>query len=964
MAQNTMYYLVGSKVVKKEITLMKYETLQNDHHKPMAISLVENFVSANNEDIKKLILELKSIEHKNVLKVFGLTFVDISAVLARNMFDKQLQVPWSGTIRHVETSMHNGIPKLTNIWMSKFRLPNKFSFVEYCPPEILSSSDIIPNKMKLDIYRLGVLLWEISSNGIEPFSKSCDQLSLINDIKNGIHNRPNCANILVELNAQRTTTKSNRYSDPSSKYEILKVEFVNHFSLNKGRNYNKYDFVHGEGIILRDDGELKVQKTFQSSPIIYFSKKGSVTSDVAMEVEPEKDYIRINIPICTVQYQITEIVIGGAITIKNWSKIDDTNKSRLKTYFQWGIDYAKGKRLEIFEDVLLDGLPPLPSFEASETMKSVGDLYAWLKNLYSYKNLEIISYENFKPSYQSLPDDLIQQIFECSNLQHLSKSCSALVPHIPSQYDSKDALEWIKMTKPPSELYMRDCIQNNLLQHGILLQCSKLGHGIKPALKFLMEPKITPMNKVTILISQPKTLQAVYLLENGVILKEDELELDSIPFSEYSSLLNRPLEDFNNSKNYSEKIYCQIIFHALKISFDPSSIKCLEQFSDAVNSALESYEPFKGLCKLFGNDYGHLLPRTFTLGGVLSKTFKSCDDLTNFIHERQFEFEGNDPDAPREIEEILKIWNGESQDIDTSLFLDYDGNIVHRNNIGDWWKTLADSPNNWKVTSSEDWIPLYKILNNAHKIEAILDDNYHIVFNGENSLYNNQTTVIINFPGPIENTYYIFGNVVEENNKGGWERVPDITVRFDYQNKHGCAAYILKNSDNLKLIWFVLAKPNGYYSNKNRNVKLAYGELDIDGNQSNVTLNSENISSNCVLMTSFVSRTLKDTVIYDTILKDWTKATIELEIQREERDDNSNQKVIKKIGLIDASDEDSSDDSESTIENNSERNPQEKMTLRWCIVYANEREPMKSEDKGTYPWNAFGIVLNDNFKKD
>ncbi|KAF0449995.1 chitin synthase regulatory factor chr2 [Gigaspora margarita] len=923
--------------------------------------------------------------------------------------------------------VHNGIPKLTNIWMPKFRVPNKFSFVEYCPPEILSSDNIIPNKLKLDIYRLGVLLWEISSNGIEPFSKNCDRLSLTNDIKNGIRelpingtppkyvelykkcwdnhpdNRPNCTNILAELNAQRTTTNSNRYSDPNSKYERLqqlKIEFVNLFNLNKGRNYNNNDFVNGEGTILRNDGGLKLQKIIHSSPIIYFSKK-------SFELESENDYIRINIPICTVQYQseatdefildiknilsisdenkkqemlkkklnnygdyvVTEVVIGGAITIKNWSKIDDANKSRLKTYLQWGIDYAKGKKLEIFEDVPLDGLPPLPSFKTSETMKCVGDLYSWIKNLYNYKNLEIISYEKFKPSYQSLPVDLIQQILECSNLQHLSRFGSTLVPHMPPQYDSKDVIEWIKSPKPPSELYMRDWIQNNLLQHGVLLQSSKLGHAVKPALKFLMEPKIIPMNKVTILISQPKTPQAAYLLENGIILKKDELELDNIPFSGYSSLLNRPLEDFSNSKKYSEKIYCQITFHALKISFDTSNIKCLQQFSNAVNSALESYEPYKNLCTLFGNDYGHLLPRTITLGGVLSKTFKSCDDLTKFIHERQFEFEGNDPDSPREIEEILKIWNGESKDIDTSLFLDNNGDIVHRSNIGDWWKTLADNPNNWKVTSSEDWMPLYKILNNTQNIETILNDKYHLVFNGENLLYNNQTTVVINFPGQIENNYYIFGNVVKENNKGDWERVPKITVRFDYQNKHGCAAYIQKNNDasqdNLKLIWFVLAKPNGYYSNKNRNVKFAYGELDIDDNQSNITLNGENISSNCVLMTSFVSRTLKDTVSYDIMIKAWTKATIELKVQKEERDDNSKQKVIKKIGLIDSSDEeDSSDDSESTIDSNSEQNSQEKVTLRWCIVYTNEREPMKSEDKGTYPWDAFGIYLDDSSKRD
>ncbi|CAG8460434.1 9562_t:CDS:2, partial [Racocetra fulgida] len=776
--------------------------------------------------------------------------------------------------------------------------------------------------------------------------------------------RPNYAYILDELNAQKTAIKSHRLSDPNSKYgklQQLRIEFINLFSLNKGKNCREYNFVHGEGIILRDDGELKIQKTIQSTPIIYFSKKGSVFSDITMDVEPENDYIRIHFPICTVQYQseatdefiidikntmsipdinkklemlkkklnnygdyiVTEAILGGAITIKNWSKIDDAYKSRLKSYIQWGIDYAKGKKLNVFENVSLDGLPPLPSFDASEPMKCVGDLYNWLKDLYRNKNLEIISYEKIKPSYQSLPNDLIQQIHQCSSL-HLSKYYSSLVPQIPFQYDSKDVLEWIKSSKLPLELYMRDWIQNNLLQHGVLLQ-------------------------------------QAYLLENGIILK-DELELDNIPFAEYNSSLDRPLVDFKNSK-CSDKVYCQVIFHAVKISFDPSSIKYLQQFSDAVDSTLETHEPFKNLCTLFGNDYGHLLSRTFTLGGILSRSFKPRNDLTNFIHARKFEFDVNDPDAPQEIEEILKIWSGESQDIDTSLFLNNNGDIIRRNNIGDWWKTLADSPSNWKVISSENWMPLYKVLDNTHQnIEAILNNEFHLVFNGKESLNKNQTTVIINFPGPIENNYYIFGNVVKENNDGDWEIIPETTVQFRYQNKDGCAAYILNNS-NLKFLWFVLAKPNGYYSNKNRNVKFAYGELDIDNSQSEITLNSENIYSNCVLMTSFVPKTQDDTIIHDITLKAWTKATIELKVQRKERDDNLNQEVIKKIGLIDSSDEDSSD-SESTFGNNSAQGSHEKTTLQWCIIYANEREPMKSEDKGSYPWNLFGIVLDENFKKN
>ncbi|CAG8494735.1 17998_t:CDS:2 [Cetraspora pellucida] len=950
-----MYSLVSREVAKKEIVLIKYES----HQQRPTISLVENFEGANDENIRELMLELKSIEHENVLKVFGLTFDENSRcyyVVREYAKNRDLRTYLSGSslawndkyslslqivnglkflhdngITHTELHpknilIHNGIPKLTNIWLPKFKAPTKFSFIRYCPPEILSLRNITPNKMKLDIYRLGVLLWEISSNGVEPFSKGYK-----------------CSSTLA-------------------------------IDVQKGKNYVKYDCVHGEGIILRDDGELKIQKVIRSTPIIYYSKKSSVFSDITMDVEPENDYIRIHFPICTVQYQseatdefildikITEAILGGAITIKNWSKIDNASKSRLKSYIQWGIDYAKGKKLNVFENVSLDGLPPLPSYEASEPMKCVGDLYNWLNDLYRYRNLEIISYEKIKPSYQSLPNDLIQKIYQCSSL-HLSKSYSSLVPQIPSQYDCKDFLEWIK--SPPLELYMRDWIQNNLLQHGVLLQRSKLGHGTKPALKFLREPEITQINKVTILISQPQTLQEAYLLENGIILKNDELELDKIPFAEYGSSLDRPLVDFKNSE-CSEKVYCQIIFHAVKISFDPSSIKYLKEFSDTVDSALETHDPFKNLCTLFGNDYGHLLPRTFTLGGVLSRSFKPRNDITNFTHARQFEFEGNDPDAPQEIEEILKIWNGESQDIDTSLFLNNDGDIIRRNKIGDWWKTLSDSPSNWKVISSEDWMPLYKVLDDTNQnIEAILNNEYHLVFNGKESLHKNQTTLIINFPGPIENNYYIFGNVVKENN-GVLEIIPETTIQFRYQNKNGCAAYILKNRkarlnlDNLKVLWFVLAKPNGYYSNKNRNVRFAYGELDIDNSQSEITLNSENIYSNCVLMTSFVPKTPNDTTIYNIALKAWTEATIELEVQRKERDDDLNQAVIKKIGLIDSSDEDSSDDSESTMDM---QEPHEKITLQWCIMYVNEKEPMKSEDKGEYPWNLFGIILDENFRK-
>ncbi|CAG8682177.1 15413_t:CDS:2 [Cetraspora pellucida] len=73
------------------------------------------------------------------------------------------------------------------------------------------------------------------------------------------------------------------------------------------------------------------------------------------------------------------------------------------------------------------------------------------------------------------------------------------------------------------------------------------------------------------------------------------MELDKILSAENGSTLNIPLEDFKDSKKQpSNAIYCQ------------------DQ-----NESSKS----KTVCKLFGEDYGHLFPRTFTLGGVLSKIY-------------------------------------------------------------------------------------------------------------------------------------------------------------------------------------------------------------------------------------------------------------------------------------------------------------------------------------------------------
>ncbi|CAG8821561.1 10196_t:CDS:1, partial [Racocetra persica] len=373
-----------------------------------------------------------------------------------------------------------------------------------------------------------------------------------------------------------------------------------------------------------------------------------------------------------------------------------------------------------------------------------------------------------------------------------------LIPNIPTEYDKQDILKWI-INKPPHHLYLGDWVQNNSLQHGVVLQQSGLGHGKLPAFKFLKEPEIIEINKIRVLLIQPQTRQEAYLLENGIILKEEDgVELDKIPFAEYGSTLNYPLEDFKHSKNVpSDAIYCQIIFNAVKISFNLSDIKTLPDFSHAVNTALRNNLPFKKLCELFGNNYGHLLPRTFTLGGILSKKYES----TGIILPQKkivFEYDIDDSQTPLNIEKKLEEWNEEFKHLNTSFFLNNSGDIIYRNKLDDWLKELIENRrSDWNVVAFEDWAPLYKCMKKTHKnIDETFDDTYRLVCNGEAPLNKDQTTSIIKFPESlIDDKYYIYGVVVMRNANGNWEAIPKISVRFDYPNSNGCVAYIHINCD-------------------------------------------------------------------------------------------------------------------------------------------------------------------------
>ncbi|CAG8465466.1 40340_t:CDS:2, partial [Gigaspora margarita] len=846
--------------------------------------------------------------------------------------------------------MNNEIPKLTNIGMLQARTYDDFSFSKYSPPEILLSH-AVNDKKKLNIYSLGVLMWEISNDGFEPFPQSNAVQLAINIIKgvreSPVNVRPDCAQIIEKLkNISLSDSYDKRKIEntagpridlpkPSKNldldsacaldYEVLfrqqklKVEFINHFALNRGRKLNGLDFCRGVGIILRDDGHPKISKMASSSPVIYLplnheSSWMELTKSSLFEIKNENkmgskyDDVRIHIPISTVQYDakpteefiqniksalnisseserrnalenwfnhygnyvVKKVTLGGAITIRDWSKVSDENKSYLKSCIQWAIDFGKGRSSEIFEDASLDRLPKL---ETSVGIETIGDLYNWFKSLYNSKFAEIISYEEFIPSYKLLPEDLQQLLFKITGSKPFETSQKNLIPNISSQYDKQDILKWI-ILNPPLSLYLSDWVHNNQLQRGVILQQSSQKHG-----------------KVTVLLTQSQTIQDDYLLENGIILKKDDglgLKLDKIPFAEHSSILNYPLEDFKHTENQpSKSIYCQIIVQMAKISFNLADIKPLQEFSDTVNNTLQSNEPYKNLCKVFGNDYGHLLPRTFTLGGILSKKYKS---YTNTILPQRFEYNINNLQTPQNIIKNLAEWNKEFQHIDTSFFFNDSGDLVYRDDIGHWLKDLTNKQSDWKVINSEDWVPLYRILKKTRSEIDDIFNNFQIVFNGEETLQEDgQTTVIIKFPGSlVDDKYHCFGAIVKRNKEGNWVKIPKLSVLFDYQNQDGCVAYIynnenydicLKKSDT-RLLWFVLADPKGYCSNKNRNVKVVHGNTNIVRARSEISLKSKNLSQNCVLVTSIDSK--NNPSFYNIKLKAWTKTKILLELTKDQ----------------------------------------------------------------------------------
>ncbi|CAG8499450.1 4806_t:CDS:2, partial [Dentiscutata heterogama] len=899
----------------------------------------------DNTDVERLLTELRTFEHENILKVYGLM-----------------------------------------CGMSKFHTTNGLPFTPYTPPQYLNEYNTI-DKTKLNIYSLGVLMWEISSDGVEPFYKKFDGIKLAVEIIN--YKRPSCSEILEELkNISYDQIYDNSIDDLYMDIDLLtntnetviikdcildfddfenqlmkKVQFVDRFDLNKGRIRDRNDFIIGKKNILDYNGELKLNKLDNFNPIVYLAKGnwkilndfGVLSHSDSENPFSDVEIMRINIPICMVEhycglnkefvqeieealnildanekrkklrekfdkygdYIITKVTIGGAIII-DCSNINVKSLFRLQAYLKWGIGYAKGEMPSIFEDESLDGFP-LFRTSPPRSMKTVKDLYSWLKDLYDYKEAELISYEDYKPSYELLSDNLKKQIVECFSLQFINKTLPVLIPQLPSEVEQKGFSEWLSLSKPSLLFHAYDWVNEFSLRYNTLVQSSELGHKQKIAFKFLKEPKIIPINKVSVLLAQPQTEKMAYLLENNIAIKKtDQLNFSETP-DDYFSLLFDPSEDSQHSNNpHLKKILCQIKFPVAEISFDLSSIVLSETFLDVEDKSYENFQPYESLSEVFKNQYRNLLPENLIIGGILSRSYEQDHNtIINIVNSQQIDFEENDFCFQEKLEDFLTNLS-EKYYIDTSLFYNNENEAIKQNQIGCWYNSLRDNPNNWRIISLEDWRQIYKV--------DLNDNNYHIVFNGENSLtQDDQSELIIEFPRPLpDNNYQIYGSVIKKNKS--WERVQEAIVAFDHTDQHRCVALIHKG-DNIR--YDKVYTSEGYCANNYIGIKV--GKLETSGIPTNVYLKTEGIYTDSVLVTSFVSKQQKSISPYNINIKRWSSDTVVLKVKK-------------------------------TIESNSMQTLHEKVILYWCMIDTNGKI-LVNDNKETRPWNLYGNIFNEKSRK-
>ncbi|GBC10312.1 hypothetical protein RclHR1_09510003 [Rhizophagus clarus] len=869
-----------------------HETLKKANWENQKITVVLknlNNSRISENDFKKFIAKVTTfykVNHPNINRFFGITkdsdgnyFLVSEYVNGRNLRDylkiKYNKLRWidklqivlditrgltwlhSKEIIHGNLHPRNVLVNNGTIILTDLRLLNQAEeviseYTVYIEPQCLRNPSY-ERDMKSDIYSLGVLLWELSSER-PPFfdyiQKVFGLAQLENKLLNGEREEP-VANtpskyiklyqkcwqddpnlrpeinevyeILFQLKSKSDTVETqvtdgkrlssiltfDRSSFPHTAKvtpeisEISAQQIIRQFKLNHGLILNGYDIMASLQGVAAEDGELKVN-LYKGQPLVYTNIN---SQDNNLKIDT-----CINFPIAEINYN------GNLLE----SFIEHTNGEE-KSRELYGDCFARR--------VLIGGQLFIIDFN-SATQTQINALKFYLYCVYNstkyptefqFKSLftlnilpKLVTLDGKKLNTHEELTSWMNNLYQKKMVSIISYDKLVPISRLGRSTSLVNGDETFKEKQPgistfkerlSLENWVDDAVNDNLISwandfnlfHGLIINKNDgIEISKKIPVNFIEIPKVNSNNNKSYLkiIKSSTKLEFTLVFNNIFSIKN----LSTFPFIK------------NNNKNYGSYNHVLVKWEKYEIFLNTDDVKPTKEFEQVIEEALGSMKPLKALRDVF-NEFGHLFPQRIILGR----------SLKNFIpnHSSSNTFDDLDNDKIFELLNNLNI----------SSLLTQKGRIIEKNNLHNWIRKTND---HLEIIEFDNIIPLYKILKTEQqeKIDDILKNNYRIIMTGITDLtdlnnYNIENYKRINFGLSLESEdYEVFGLIISENDT----KLEEIYVNFILYDFNGFYAIIKKleetNIDLTKcfLLWMVVGNPSklSVFSPKNREIQVNY----------------------------------------------------------------------------------------------------------------------------------------------
>ncbi|RIA88012.1 kinase-like domain-containing protein [Glomus cerebriforme] len=369
-----------------------------------------------------------------------------------------------GNLHTYNVVVNNGIIMMTDLRLFKQVTEVTFENIAYVEPQYLHNSSY-EQDIKSDIYSLGTLLWELSSER-PPFSNYIQKAFSVAQIKkillNGEREDPveNTPLKYLRLYQKCWQDDPNLRPEINEVYEILSQfnlllddkllvycnrptpdslqifnsslttqQIIKHFNLNHGflTGYNIRPSVQAVAV---EDGELKMN-LFKGQPIVYTcissKENGNNTLDTCINFPVAEIIYNGDLLVSFLNYSDDEkklhelygdfftrkFLAGGQLFIKDFNLATQTQKDILKFYLFCIYSSAKYSTEIQFSNLFTLNLLPRIETLDGEKLNTHEKLTIWMNNLYQKKMVDIISYINPIPISQikcstSSMDDILE----------------------------------------------------------------------------------------------------------------------------------------------------------------------------------------------------------------------------------------------------------------------------------------------------------------------------------------------------------------------------------------------------------------------------------------------------------------------------------------------------------------------------------------------------------------------------